>query len=157
MIAAVFSDTHGSVGRMLEAVRETRPDVLIHLGDYDRDAEVLRQTFPDTPLYTVCGNCDMAPIAPLADIADLGGVKAYLCHGHQYGVDHGDYSRLAYAAQERGCRLALFGHTHRADRQEWGGVTLLNPGAAGKGYRLSWATIEVFPNGGFACQIHRFD
>ena len=157
MLAAVFSDTHSATTRMLAAVRETRPDLVIHLGDHDRDAEALRREFPDLPLYSVCGNCDMASLAPYADIADIGGVKAFLCHGHLYGVKYGDLSRLAYAAQERGCRLALFGHTHRAELREWGGVTLLNPGTAGSGRRLSWATIEVFPNGGFACQIHYFE
>jgi len=157
MIAAVFSDTHTNVARMLRAVRETRPDALVHLGDHDRDAEILRREFPDIPLFSVSGNCDLASLTPLVTIAELGGVRAFLCHGHQYGVDWGDLSRLAWAAQERDCPLALFGHTHRAELRTMGGVTLLNPGTAGKGRELSWATVEVFPNGGFACRIHRFE
>ncbi len=157
MIAAVFSDTHTSVSRMLEAARACRPDVLIHLGDHARDAEALRREFPDTPLYVVAGNCDFAAQEPLVDIVQLGPVKALICHGHTYGVDYGDVSRLVYAAQERGCQLALYGHTHCADRQEIGGVQVLNPGTAGKGRRLSWATVQVFPNGGIACEIHEFD
>ena len=43
MKAAVFSDTHGVTSLMLEAVRRCRPDVMIHLGDYERDAERLRE------------------------------------------------------------------------------------------------------------------
>ena len=157
MKAAVFSDTHANTALMLQAARDCRADLLIHLGDHDRDAEALRREFPDTPLYVVAGNCDPYSAAPLAAVVPLGGVGVYLCHGHQYGVDYGDVSRLVYAAQERGCSLALYGHTHRADRQEIGGVQVLNPGSAGKGRVRSWATVEVFPNGGLACEIHYFD
>ena len=157
MKAAVFSDTHANVALMLQAARDCRPDVLIHLGDHDRDAEALRRAFPDLPLYAVAGNCDPCSPAPLAAVVPLGPVNVYICHGHQYGVDYGDVSRLVYAAQERGCQLALYGHTHRADRQEIGGVQVLNPGSAGKGRRRSWASVEVFPNGAIACEIHYFD
>ena len=47
MKAAVFSDSHGQTVLMEEAVRRTRPDVIIHLGDHDRDAVALREKFPD--------------------------------------------------------------------------------------------------------------
>ena len=53
MKAAVFSDTHSNTAKMVEAVRSAMPDVLIHLGDFERDAEVLRREFPDIPLYNV--------------------------------------------------------------------------------------------------------
>lgn len=156
MRAAVFSDTHHNTAPMLEAVRRCRPDLIIHLGDHDRDTLCLEREFPEIPLYRVCGNCDFAPIAPLADIVPLGPVKALICHGHSYGVDWG-LDRLAYAAQERGCRLALFGHTHRAEQRDLGGVQLVNPGSAGKGSRLTWALVEVLDNGGIAVSINEME
>ena len=156
MKAAIFSDTHSNTARMVEAVRQYRPDVIIHLGDHDRDTAALKREFPQIPLYSVCGNCDVGSAAPLAAVVPLGPVKAYICHGHSYHVDYGDYSSLVYAAQQAGAKLALFGHTHRPELMEMGGVQLLNPGTAGKGYQLSWASVEVFDNGGIACQIHRF-
>ena len=58
MRVAVFSDTHGVTSPMVQAVRNHMPDALVHLGDYERDAEVLLREFPDIPLYHVCGNCD---------------------------------------------------------------------------------------------------
>ena len=64
MKAAVFSDTHTNIALCLEAVRRCRPDVIIHLGDHDRDAQAIAQQFPDIPMYNVCGNCDIAPVAP---------------------------------------------------------------------------------------------
>ena len=156
MRAAVFSDTHHNTAPMLEALRRCRPDLIIHLGDHDRDTLCIEEEFPDIPLYRVCGNCDFAPIAPLADIVPLGPVKALICHGHSYGVDWG-LDRLAYAAEERGCSLALFGHTHHAEQQQLGGVQLVNPGTAGKGRRLTWALVEVLDNGGIAVSINELE
>ena len=153
MKIAVFSDTHGNTGRMLRAVRELRPDALVHLGDYERDTEGLKKEFPDIPLYQVCGNCDVAPASPLDAIVDFGGVRTLLTHGHRYGVDWGRLDSLIYAAQERECRLVLFGHTHRAENTEIGGVRAVNPGTAGQGRQLSFAFVEIFPNGGITAEI----
>ena len=117
MNIAVFSDTHGNTAKMLQAVRSSRPDVLIHLGDYDRDTKVLRRDFPEIPLYSVCGNCDYGSGEPLWGVVSLGPVKAFLTHGHLYNVDW-NVDSLVYAAQEQDCQLALYGHTHRADSRE---------------------------------------
>ena len=152
MKAAVFSDTHSNTALMVEAVRRTRPDIIIHLGDHDRDTEILRREFPDTPLYSVCGNCDIGSTGPLADIVPMGPVKALITPGHTYTVDWGIDS-LVYSAQEQGAKLAMYGHTHRADYREIGGVQVLNPGTAGKGRTLTWALVTVFDNGGIACEI----
>ena len=152
MKAAVFSDTHSNTALMVEAVRRTRPDVIIHLGDHDRDTDILRREFPDTPLYSVCGNCDIGSTAPLTDIVPLGPVKAFITHGHAYNVNFG-VSSLVYAAQEQGAQIAMYGHTHQADYREIGGVQVLNPGTAGKGRTLTWALVTVFDNGGIACEI----
>ena len=54
---------------------------------------------------------------------------------------------------EQGAKIAMFGHTHEADYEEIGGVKVINPGTAGAGRRLTWALVEVFDNGGIACEI----
>ena len=153
MKAAVFSDTHGNTALMVEAIKRTRPDIVIHLGDYERDTQIIRREFPDIPLYSVCGNCDFAPLSPLADIVPMGTVKALICHGHSYGVEYNNIDRLVYFAQEQNCNLAMFGHTHNAYNGEAGGVKVVNPGTAGKGRHLTYAFIEVFDNGGIASEI----
>ena len=117
MKIAVFSDTHGNTGKMLRAVEALRPDAIVHLGDYERDTEGLKKTFPDIPLY------------------------------------QGRLDSLVYAAQEQNCSLALFGHTHLPEYTEMGGVTVINPGTAGKGRKLTWALVEIFENGGIAAEI----
>ena len=153
MKAAVFSDTHANTGLMVETVRRYQPDVIIHLGDHERDTAVLRQEFPEIPLYNVRGNCDLCPTAPETERVPLGPVTAFICHGHLYGVDYGRLDSLVYAAQEEGAQIAMYGHTHRALYEDVGGVKVLNPGTAGKGRNLSWAKVEVFDNGGIACSI----
>ena len=151
--AAVFSDTHGNTAPMLEAARGSGADVFIHLGDHDRDAVELRRAFPEVPLYSVCGNCDLNPLAPERLLVQLGPVKAFLTHGHLYGVSRAQADWLVYAAQEQGAQIAMFGHTHRAVWDTLGGVTLLNPGTAGRGADLSWALVTVLDNGAVYCEI----
>ena len=153
MKIAVFSDTHGSAARMLRAARELRPDALVHLGDFARDADCLAREFPEIPLYRVRGNCDAATEAPEELVVEFGSVRALLCHGHRYAVDWGRFDSMVYSAQEKGCSLVLFGHTHRAENTEIGGVKLVNPGTAGLGSARSFALVEVFENGGVAAEI----
>ena len=152
MKVAVFSDTHTSTARMVEAVRQTKPDAIIHLGDHERDTLCLKEEFPEIPLYTVCGNCDFSSNAPAKAVVPLGPVKAFLTHGHLYNVTWSTDS-LVYAAMEAGCSIAMFGHTHEPENTEFGGVKVLNPGTAGKGRKLTYAMVEIFDNGGIACEI----
>ena len=154
MRAAVCSDTHSNTALMLEAVRRTRPDVIIHLGDHDRDTICLKSEFPEIPLFSVRGNCDFFTTAPDRDIVPLGPVKAFITHGHLYNVDWSTDS-LAYAAQEAECQIAMFGHTHEAMNGELGSIRLLNPGTAGKGRILTYAWVEVNENGGIATEIRK--
>ena len=154
MRAAVFSDTHRNTRLMLEAVRRCQPDLVIHLGDHDEDAEEVRLEFPELPVYTVCGNCDYVTDAPETDLVPLGPVKAFITHGHLYNVKYLGPQRLAYAALEQGAQIAMFGHTHCA-MQEWmGEVLVLNPGTAGKGRDLSWALVEVTDKGEIFCSLN---
>ena len=157
MRVAVFSDTHGVTSPMVDAVTRFRPDAIIHLGDHDRDTSVLLSRFPEIPLYQVAGNCDFAALAPNTLTVSLGPVQAFLTHGHLYHVNYGRVDSLVYAAQERGCQLALFGHTHIPFHQDIGGVKVVNPGTAGKGRDLTWALITVYENGGMMVEIKNMD
>jgi putative phosphoesterase len=153
MKVAVFSDTHSNIELCLEAVRRTQPDVIIHLGDHDRDAISISQEFPEIPMYYVCGNCDIAPLAPVRSTVQLGPVKAFITHGHLYNVDFNNVDSLVYAARENEASLVLFGHTHRVLYDTVGGVTVINPGTAGKGRRLTYALLDIMDNGGIGCTI----
>ena len=153
MKVLVFSDTHGSFGPMLRAVREIRPDAVVHLGDGVRDAAKAKEAYPDVPFYQVSGNCDYGSSLPDETVVSLGGVRVLLCHGHRYAVDWGRFDSMVYAAQEKLCRLVLFGHTHRAENTELGGVKLVNPGTAGRESVKSCALVEIFDNGAITAEI----
>lgn len=83
----------------------------------------------------------------------MGPVKMFITHGHLYNVRYGDLTRLVYAAMEEGARIVAFGHTHEALYEEMGGVTVLNPGTAGAGRKLTLATVEVADNGAITVDI----
>ena len=132
----VFSDSHGNVETMRQAVAWEQPQGIIHLGDCWPDGQALSRSLPGLPMYQVAGNCDRYCTSPgMVQILrlELGGVVCYLCHGHQFRVKMG-LLRLKLAAQEANARVALFGHTHRSFCQETDGLLLLNPGACGSEY-----------------------
>lgn len=153
MKIAVFSDTHGSARVMLGAVKAYSPDAIIHLGDGNYDLRKLSREFPDIPVYAVCGNCDYESSAPESMCVDLGGVKAFLTHGHRYAVRYGNLDKLLYAAECSGAKIAMFGHTHRAGFEEIEGILVLNPGTAGVGSDRTWAKLEISEEGKISCSI----
>ena len=152
MLLAVFSDTHGVTDRAAAAVRRAAPDMIIHLGDFTRDADVLQKEFPHIELRSVRGNCDLASVAPVSQLFFAGETKLFIAHGHSYGVKHG-LDSFQNAAGFSGARLAMFGHTHHAVYFEEGDVHFLNPGSAGCPPRATWALAELSPGGAITCRI----
>ena len=142
MILAVFSDTHGNTAGMLSAVRRMRPDVLVHLGDNLRDSAELAREFPELPLHAVPGNCDFARREPDTDTFMAGLVTVFATHGHRYSVKYG-LDSLLNAAHFSGAGLVLYGHTHIARIDYYGGMTVVNPGTSGLGLQPSFALIEI--------------
>ena len=137
---------------MCAAIRAWQPDVVLHLGDYVRDAQTVRERFPDLDLRYVRGNCDVGmKDEPEKLFFDLGGVEIFATHGHIYDVKYG-LDSLRNAAYFSGAKLCLFGHTHQKLYLEMGGIQFLNPGTAGQGYELTAARITV-ENGTAACKI----
>ena len=152
MRIAVFSDSHGVTEPMLAAVEEQKLDMVLHLGDYVRDAEIIAAYFPALDVRCVRGNCDAWSYCDAEEnlLFTADGVRIFMTHGHRYNVKFG-YESLANAAHFSGAALALFGHTHEADLLRMGGVTLFNPGSAGKG-RQTYGMITV-KGAEFRCEI----
>ena len=92
------------------------------------------------------GNCDISSDAPDTDIVPLGPVKAFICHGHTYGVEYGRLDSLVYAAQEAGAKIAMFGHTHEALETYDDGLYILNPGSC-SGFRATCGLVDISPAG----------
>ena len=151
MLVAVFSDSHGSVEPMCRAIEEHRPDVVLHLGDYARDAEDLRRYFPALDIRSVRGNCDAWGCdAPETLQFTLDAVAVYMTHGPRQSVKT-TLEPLANAVHFSGAKLGLFGHTHQTEYKRMGDVTLFNPGSVGMG-RQTWGLITV-KGAEFQCRL----
>ncbi|MDE7265221.1 MAG: YfcE family phosphodiesterase, partial [Clostridia bacterium] len=101
-------------------------DIIIHLGDTSADGAYIRNKFPHTLLLN--GNCDPVKLGENERVIEVEGLKIFACHGHLYSVKS-TLLKLAARAKELGCKIALYGHTHRAREDFIEGVTLINPGA----------------------------
>lgn len=141
----VMSDTHGDLTKAKEAIWQySQISAVIHLGDYYKDALILKNQFPDLEFYTVPGNCDFLSGVSNEMVLDVEGKKIFLTHGHYYGVKNGT-GRLELKAQKEGYDAVLFGHTH-TPLNKVSSVLLLNPGSLGYPKGLSgptYALLEV--------------
>ncbi len=131
----IFSDSHGRVGDMLDAVEREKPDRIFHLGDLIRDADDVAAAYPHIPVDRVVGNCDGWTSGAEALEVTAGGVRFLLVHGHSQHAKSG-IAGLLRAGWERKADVVCFGHTHQPylERQS-DGMWLVNPGTAGGVYR----------------------
>jgi putative phosphoesterase len=117
---AIFSDTHGNIDSMRDALAKAGPFIaMIHLGDGVLDAAAVAREH-SLPLTAVAGNEDGVSDYPeRADMA-MGFCTAMLLHGHRLDLNPYQPSLLwekQYAAMDAlmavsGARVLLFGHTH---------------------------------------------
>ena len=116
-------------------------DYIVHLGDLSSDGGYVRQKYPQKTIV-INGNCDLDRMGDDEKIIEAEGVKIFMCHGHRYSVKQ-TLDRLVYAARERGCAVALYGHTHEARCEEIGGVLTVNPGTLSRYGRQSYCYMTV--------------
>ncbi|MDE6868615.1 MAG: metallophosphoesterase [Clostridia bacterium] len=123
----VVSDSHGN-RRALDGLDTvfSESDIIIHLGDTSADGSYLQSKYPQTLI--VNGNCDPVKLGENERVIEVEGLKIFACHGHLYSAKS-TLLKIAERAKELDCRIALYGHTHRAREDFIGGVTLINPGA----------------------------
>ncbi len=123
----ILSDTHRNLQPLDKiATVLAESDYIIHLGDLASDVNGLLREYPQKT-YVVAGNNDFFGGIPGELVLQAEGRRLFMCHGHHYGVKSGT-ERLVQAAKERGCDIALYGHTHVADVHEEDGVLVINPG-----------------------------
>ena len=123
----VLSDTHGNraaIDKLFPLFGEC--DFIFHLGDTSSDGQYIKSNFGEK-VFLLNGNCDFMRLGDDELISGIEGVKIFACHGDKYGVKR-TLSALAERAEEEGCAVALFGHSHSATERKIGGVTLFNPG-----------------------------
>lgn len=138
----VLSDTHGNAGGIekLDGIF-SESDYIIHLGDTSGDGAKIAKKYPDKT-FLVNGNCDVLRCGENELVIEVEGVKIFATHGHLYSAKS-TLLKLAKRAKELKCKLALYGHTHRAGEDEINGVTLINPGTMSRYSRQSYCYIVV--------------
>lgn len=145
----VVSDTHGDFAVLKDIIEvNTDADMLIHLGDGERDIDKVRDTFPLLPVVYVAGNCDYGNHEQ-SHIVMACGIKLFCCHGHRYGVREG-VGLLAETARKYGCSVALYGHTHISRIDQASGVVVMNPGSPSSprgGKKPSYGIIKINGDG----------
>lgn len=127
----VVSDTHGHRANIAAALRRfADADIVIHLGDYSRDAQLIR-AMVDKPVYAVRGNCDIGAAGEDELTLTVEGVRILAVHGQKQNVKS-SLLRLGLYALEKQAGLALFGHTHVPAEKFYRGALLYNPGSLGE-------------------------
>jgi hypothetical protein len=136
MKVIIMSDSHGKMDNVEKLIKNIgTPDMVIHLGDILGQDEQLKKIC-GCPAKIVQGNCDFYSENPKEEIITIGENKILATHGHKYGVDWG-LDNLAYAAEERGCNIAMYGHTHIPEINYYGGITIVNPGSISQPRQLN--------------------
>ncbi len=140
----VFSDSHGSKYCIREALfMHPQADMIIHLGDGERDFGGLEDILEGKRVVQVCGNCDYASVLPVNEIVTAGGVKIFCTHGFAEHVKFGT-AELYAKARNAGARIALYGHTHQSVTDYSDGLYVMNPGSARSG---EFGAIDITPSG----------
>lgn len=142
MKVLVFSDSHGNISNMLQAVKWETPQMILHLGDCWRDGERLHTRLPDISFDQVPGNSDFRPSQATEKLLSLEGKRVLMCHGHTYGVKQ-SLQAVGKAAEERKLDLFLFGHTHKPLVSMRGRTLFLNPGSIGDYSRPTYGVVTL--------------
>ena len=128
MKVLIISDTHRSLNTLLEALEREEPiDMLIHLGDVERQMADIRQMV-DCPIHMIAGNNDFLSGLSNEEVFKIGRYKVFITHGHGYMVNITE-EHLQEAARELGADIVMYGHTHRPSLLIEEDLITLNPGS----------------------------
>ncbi len=125
----IFSDTHDCMNEIPFFKEIDEYDYFIFLGDGFEEVEKwsIKNKIVDK-FIAVTGNCDYSPNIERQKFFDIDGVKIFITHGDIYNVKN-SYQKISDKAKSIGADIAMFGHTHYADKQNVDGVILFNPGS----------------------------
>lgn len=128
MRIVVVSDTHGYIDSFIDKINLIdKPDIIIHLGDYVRDAERISKKLGIKTII-VKGNGDIGSNYNEDELISIKGNKIFLTHGHKHNVNEG-IDNLYYKGLELGANIILFGHTHIPIVIIDKDIIIMNPGS----------------------------
>ncbi|MCI8865332.1 MAG: metallophosphoesterase [Lachnospiraceae bacterium] len=155
----IVSDTHRKDDHLKQVIKEQAPfDMLIHLGDIEgSELEIGDWVDEGCQLQIVMGNNDFFSTLEREVELEVEGHRILLTHGHYYNVSLGP-EWLYQEAEERGCDIAMYGHTHRPYLGKRGNVTLLNPGSLSyprqEGRKPSYMMMYIKEDGSVCYEQH---
>lgn len=143
----VISDSHNVVldSQIEDIKKEGQFDLLIHCGDKYSDADMFAEKLHIDEVIKVPGNCDYNVIGMEPTIIqEIEGKKFIITHGHLFHVKLG-LSPLKVFAKKNKADLVLYGHTHKAKREEVDSILYFNPGSTifPKDGKASFGIIEI--------------
>lgn len=154
----IVSDSHGRnlhLNRVME--KENDVDLMIHLGDLEGTEDYLEDIAP-CPVYMVAGNNDYFSQIDREKIVDIGPYKAFITHGHRYGV-HSGTETIKKVGKELGVDMVMFGHTHVPVIDDSTDVLAINPGSISYPRQEdkipTYAIMNIDEEGGIECSIYR--
>ena len=138
----VISDTHGDNRRVYDIFdRLPKIDLVIHCGDYKKDADELAKHIGQIRIESVKGNCD-SHLSTDFSIVETEAGDIFVTHGHDFGVNY-SLDGLAEVALDYGCKAVCFGHTHMPLCIEHKGILMVNPGSLNEPRGASCASCAV--------------
>ena len=142
----VTSDTHRDEYALRTAIlRQPKAEVVIHLGDGEEEAAMMKANFPEKMFLQVRGNCDWCSKLPSTGNCLVEGVRIFYTHGHVYDVKYGTYD-FEQVARENKANIALYGHTHVPETVYRDGLYIMNPGSL-RGSYGTYGIIDITPQG----------
>lgn len=140
----VLSDSHGARRKVEDVLlRQSKAEVVLHLGDGADDLEYARVEYPAMAFYQVEGNCDRCCDFPDVEQLTIEGQRIFFTHGHLFGVKRGIDALLEHG-RSKGADIVLFGHTHRPETGYEDGLYWMNPGSLREG---SYGFIDITDKG----------
>lgn len=132
MKVLIVSDTHRRDGNLRSVIEKTAPfDMMIHLGDTEGSEVWFRECVDNENcvIHAVQGNNDFFSNTDKEKEISIGRYRAFLTHGHAYGVSLGTEG-IKEEARARQADIVMFGHTHKPCLEHCGdGLVVLNPGS----------------------------
>ena len=140
----VLSDSHGRAGNIYDAVeKHPEAEVIVFLGDGERDFENAEFLIKDKRVIKVAGNCDFYSDLPLCEIVTLGGKRVYCTHGHSECVKFGTGNLISCARAQK-ADIVLYGHTHVGVSAFEDGLHIFNPGSLRDG---NYGVVDIVSGG----------
>jgi putative phosphoesterase len=150
----VMSDSHGNTQALIDAVFDENPQLILHLGDYEKDCDKVRKVYPNIDLRAVRGNGDFRAREPAYDEFVVGNKRIFMTHGHLYGVKS-SLDSVLNAGFLRGADILLFGHTHMPYYEVIDQMHVLNPGSIAFGAQ-TYAVLDI-EHGVLRCRMTRLE